>query len=196
MGYELAGNTPLPVSSADKLSTPRLINGEPFDGTADITITAPETAASLGDLINSATSKATPVDADQVALMDSAAGNVLKKLSWANAKATLKTYFDTLYLALAGKAGGQTVAGGTGSGDNLTLQSTTHATKGKVILGTAAAYDEANTRLGIGTTTPNSALHVVGLPAYANNAAAVAGGLTAGAFYRTGGDPDLLCVVH
>ena len=50
--------------------------------------------------------------------------------------------------------------------------------------------------VGIGTATPSSKLHVVGLPAYANNAAAVTGGLTAGAFYRTNGDPDLVCVVH
>jgi hypothetical protein len=51
-------------------------------------------------------------------------------------------------------------------------------------------------KVGIGTVVPTSPLQVVGLPAYANNAAAVAGGLTAGAFYRTGGDPDLVCVVH
>jgi len=50
--------------------------------------------------------------------------------------------------------------------------------------------------VGIGTTSPKSVLHVVGLPIYANNAAAVAGGLTAGAFYRTNGNPDLVCVVH
>ena len=50
--------------------------------------------------------------------------------------------------------------------------------------------------VGIGTATLTSKLHVVGLPIYANNAAAVAGGLTAGAFYRTNGDPDLVCVVH
>jgi hypothetical protein len=50
--------------------------------------------------------------------------------------------------------------------------------------------------VGIGTTSPKSKLHVTGLPTYANNAAAVAGGLTAGAFYRTGGDPDVVCVVH
>jgi hypothetical protein len=34
------------------------------------------------------------------------------------------------------------------------------------------------------------------LPVHANNAAAIAGGLTAGKYYRTGGDPDLVCVVH
>lgn len=58
------------------------------------------TTQTLGDLVNSATSKATPVDADQIPLMDSAAGNITKKLSWANVKATLKTYFDTLYSAI------------------------------------------------------------------------------------------------
>ena len=56
--------------------------------------------------------------------------------------------------------------------------------------------DSVNNRVGIGTATPTSKLQVVGLPVYANNAAAVAGGLTAGAFYRTGGDPDPVCVVH
>ena len=55
------------------------------------------TATTHGALIAAATEKTTPVDADMVSLMDSAASNVLKKLSWANVKATLKTYFDTLY---------------------------------------------------------------------------------------------------
>ncbi len=48
-------------------------------------------------------------------------------------------------------------------------------------------------RVGIGTIDPQSMLQVVGLPEYADNTAAVAGGLTVGAFYRTG---DLLKVVH
>ena len=51
-------------------------------------------------------------------------------------------------------------------------------------------------KVGIGKTTPNSTLAAVGLPAYATNAAAISGGLTAGDFYRTGGDPDVICVVH
>lgn len=52
--------------------------------------------------------------------------------------------------------------GGTGSGETLTLQSTSHATKGKVYLGNAqaSAYDEVNERLGIGNASPQSALEV------------------------------------
>jgi len=55
---------------------------------------------------------------------------------------------------------------------------------------------DENGNVGIDTSSPTSKLHVVGLPVYADNAAAILGGLTAGAFYRTGGDPDPVCVVH
>lgn len=41
--------------------------------------------------------------------------------------------------------------------------------------------------VGIGTTSPTAKLHVVGLPTYADNATALAGGLTVGAFYHTAG---------
>lgn len=54
-------------------------------------------ATTVGSAIHGSSAKATPVDADTVALIDSAASNTLKKLSWANIKATLKSYFDTLY---------------------------------------------------------------------------------------------------
>ena len=47
--------------------------------------------------------------------------------------------------------------------------------------------------VGIGTASPTSKLQVVGLPEYADNTAALAAGLTVGAFYRTG---DILKVVH
>jgi hypothetical protein len=64
----------------------------------------------------------------------------------------------------------------------------------RVASNTYLAYSSGN--VGIGTTNPTSKLQVVGLPVYANNAAAIAGGLTAGALYRTGSDPDQVCVVH
>ena len=41
--------------------------------------------------------------------------------------------------------------------------------------------------VGIGITAPTSKLQVVGLPEYATNALAIAGGLTVGAFYHTAG---------
>jgi hypothetical protein len=51
----------------------------------------------------------------------------------------------------------------------------------------------AGGNVGIGTDSPTSKLHVVGLIEYADNTAATLAGLTIGAFYRTG---DLLKVVH
>jgi hypothetical protein len=41
--------------------------------------------------------------------------------------------------------------------------------------------------VGIGTTSPTSRLHVTGLPSFADNTTAIAGGLTVGAFYHTAG---------
>lgn len=55
---------------------------------------------------HAATSKATPVDADEIPLADSAATFGLKKLTWSNIKATLKTYFDTLYRPITEDASG------------------------------------------------------------------------------------------
>ena len=39
----------------------------------------------------------TPVNTDEFPLIDSQASNALKKITWANIKATLKSYFDALY---------------------------------------------------------------------------------------------------
>jgi len=57
-------------------------------------------ATTVGSTIHGSSAKATPVDADTVALIDSAASNTLKKVSWSNIKSTLKAYFDTLYAAV------------------------------------------------------------------------------------------------
>ena len=71
--------------------------------------------------LNGLTGKTTPVDADEMYLRDSV-GAASNKVTWANLKATLKTYFDGLYLALTGG----TVAGGTRttSGSTLTITET------------------------------------------------------------------------
>lgn len=60
-----------------------------------------------------------------------------------------------------GVSGGQSVIGGTAASNNLTLSSTSNATKGKILFGTSA-YDEANNRLGIGTSSPSTALDLAG----------------------------------
>ena len=113
------------------------------------------TDAAAGALIAGASGKVTPVDGDSLALSDSAAGAVLKKLTWANLKAAL----SGIFAKLSGIAGGQTLIGGAAASENLTLQSTSHATRGKLIVGTSA-YDEATNRLGVGVNSPTAALHL------------------------------------
>lgn len=63
-----------------------------------------------------------------------------------------------------GISGGQSAIGGTASGNNLTLSSTSNATKGKILFGTSA-YDEVNNQLGIGTTSPGYKLDIQGAAA-------------------------------
>src|SRR3990167_8077498 len=73
-------------------------------------------AVGVADATHAATSKATPVNADELPLSDSAASFAIKKLTWANVKATLKTYFDTLYQPLSATLtswAGKTVPTGT-----------------------------------------------------------------------------------
>jgi hypothetical protein len=64
------------------------------------------------------------------------------------------------YALLAGRAGGQSLTGGTAASNSLTLSSTSNATKGKILLGANSAVDEANTRLGVGTNAPDTLLHL------------------------------------
>jgi len=90
-----SGSTTGNAATATALQTARTIDGTSFDGTANILVVAPA--------IHAAPSKATPVDADELGIWDSV-GLVLNKVTWANIKATLKTYFDTVYAALAGSS--------------------------------------------------------------------------------------------
>lgn len=88
---------------------------------------------------------------------DAAAGRTALALG------TMATQAETDYALLAGRAGGQSLIGGTASGNSLTLRSSSHATKGKVIFGNAGttAYDEVNERFGVGTASPTSKFQVL-----------------------------------
>lgn len=97
------------MSAADKTK----LDG--IEALADVT-----DAANVGAAMTGAAAKTTPVDADTFPLNDSAAANALKKVTWANIKATLKAYFDGIYSTF------------TGAYADLT---------GKPTLGTAAALD-------------------------------------------------------
>lgn len=55
---------------------------------------------------------------------------------------------DSSFLTVAGVTGGRSIVGGNASGDDLTLTSTSHATKGDILMATTGG------RVAIGTTTP------------------------------------------
>ena len=76
-----------------------------------------------------------------------------------------------------------------------------------VTTGNTAIFEEGDESLsrkyidnGNGSYTEYIALNpkqiTTTLPIYANNTLAISGGLSAGMFYRTGANPDLVCVVH
>ena len=58
------------------------------------------TAANMHTFVDSLTGMTTPVDADRMIIVDNSA-SLAKKITWANIKATLKTYFDAIYATLA-----------------------------------------------------------------------------------------------
>jgi len=57
-------------------------------------------STTFGTWLNTFTAKATPVDADTLTIGDSASSFEAKKVTWANIKSTLKTYFDSIYQAI------------------------------------------------------------------------------------------------
>lgn len=99
----------------------------------------------------------------------------------------LKSYQSTAYGAISDNSAARIITrnqAGTDFGSWLILQ--THAP------GSGATYLSALILKPSGGTR----LLLAGCPVYANNAAAIAGGLVAGDLYRTGGDPDSVCIVH
>jgi len=119
-----------------------------------------------------------------------------------NNEVILSAASGNLFSCLAGKwhaIGGGSVSSNAPGVNNLTTVCAIPFVSAGATLNQDPAnfcWDSTNHRLGIGQTKPKSRLSVVGLAVFANNAAAIAGGLTPGDFYRTGGDPDLVAVVH
>lgn len=78
-------------------------NADAIDG-LDTRVTSLEGAdADVAAVTHAASSKATPVDADELALVDSAASNVLKKLTWANLKTAIGSWYDSATRTLLNK---------------------------------------------------------------------------------------------
>jgi hypothetical protein len=105
--------------------------------------------------IHSATSKTTPVDADEVPIVDSASSFSLKKLTWGNLKATLKAYFDSIYANLSSPAltGTPTVPTATAGANNTQIANTAYV-DGKMILRTSVA------------TTSGTSIDFTGIPSW------------------------------
>jgi Chaperone of endosialidase len=122
--------------------------GAEFDAiaTADATNLKPETVAA-------ATSKTTPVDADTLPLIDSAASNTLKKLTWANLKATVLTWLQGTVFPSPGAIGSTTPA----AGSFTTLSATGNVTLGDTStdtlnVGNGGLIKDSAGNLGLGVT--------------------------------------------
>ena len=95
--------------------------------------------------------------------------------------------FETAQLARWAMYATYVAEGGSDDGSNITIASYTDAGAFKAAL---INIDRATGFVGINKATALSPLAVGGLPVYADNAAALVGGLTAGDFYKTAATGD------
>jgi parallel beta-helix repeat protein len=109
-GDQLAAPTSTKLGGVKETGTPSGKFYKDDDTWADPAGTASDITTTL---VHAADSKTTPVDADEVSLLDSIATFGLKKLTWVNIKATLKTYFDTIYAAATHNQAAGTINSGT-----------------------------------------------------------------------------------
>ena len=110
--------------------------------------------------------KTTPSDSDIFATRET--GGLLKKLSWANLKATLKTYFDTLYVSLTGNqtiSGTKTFNGASKTliGDNAleVITSSLNSAAGSFMISQGAKYGLGLNGSGTGTVTGSFIFQVI-----------------------------------
>lgn len=110
----LTGNptapTQAPGDNSTKISTTAYVKAAidvVLGGVSAAFDTLAELAAALAlkwdaTVVHALTGKTTPVDADEFVIIDTAAANVGKKLTWANVKATLVTAFATVFAPILG----------------------------------------------------------------------------------------------
>lgn len=142
--------------------TAAMVGAPAGSGNSTGTNTGNETTTTIGALINAATSKTTPVDADRVGIWNSVSG-LLEYLSWAN----LKTALSSVFPLLAGKSGGQTLTGDTASGGHLTLKATSHETQGLVRIDNGAVIREVASKEYVQAT--NGSMFTNGLGGLGDN---------------------------
>lgn len=113
--------------------------------------------------LDATTEKATPIDTDSVGLWNSLAGKFVRT-TWANIKATLKTYFDTLYASLAGATFTGEISALFGvkaakiypNADSTTAVQVTKADKTTAVLN----IDTTNSMVAINAASAEDSLHV------------------------------------
>jgi hypothetical protein len=110
-------------------------------------LSAASAASAAASVITGASTKTTPIDADSVAIVDSAAGSVVKRTLWSDIKATLKTYFDSLYAAASHvhSAATTSVAGFMSTSDKTKLDAITGTNTGDQDLSAYATKDGSET---------------------------------------------------
>lgn len=127
-------------------------------------------AALMDTTIVDAVAKTTPVDADLLPLVDSAASNVLKNLTWGNLKATLKTWIEaTPFTALQTTT--LTATGSTNLGDASTDTVTVNGYMG------VGAASTAETQLTV-TGANRTGVNQYGTYSYITGSSAATGSIT------------------
>ena len=130
--------------------------------------------------ITALTAVTTPVDADIMPIVtDIATMAVTKKVTWANLKATLKTYFDTLYINLA-KAAAADVATGTDDAKYVTAK----AIKDSVNVPNVAPSTVGNVMTSTGSAWASSAPAASVLPSLFERDTRITGGASTSATTR------------